>query len=275
MPFERRRHPVFRKVVAVTSRIGVVVLILIGFVAIPSLITFHPRFCATCHPQSYKIWLASTHKHVSCSDCHIKSDIESVLLSRLGLGKKVLMKLNPEVDVAKPASFLGHPPNEMCDRCHKQRRTISTSGDLKIPHLSHTKLRKLHCVDCHRSLVHKSSSVKRNRQSMISCYRCHDGKKAPNSCSACHTEKALPDDHRSPNWLKVHSQIQQTKPDYCFDCHGWVKDYCAECHQRKPRSHFTEWPGWRAKHQALILSEESQGCKQCHGDICVSCHSRP
>lgn len=273
MALERRRHPIFRKSITVTSTIGAVVLVL-TFLAVLSIAAFQPRFCGTCHSQIYKTWSTSTHKHVSCSDCHVKPDLKSIILSRLGLTKTILMKITFLRDRERPDGFSGHPPNELCDHCHKVKRAVSPSGDLRIPHSAHTKLRKLSCIDCHRGLVHKKSSIKRSRTSMIGCYRCHDGKKAPNSCSICHTEKSLPDDHRSPDWLNIHSQVQRADPDYCVRCHGWVKDYCNECHQRKPRSHLTGWPGWRAKHQVYILSDEKRGCSQCHGEVCVSCHPR-
>lgn len=270
---EKRKHPVLRKTITITSTIGAGVFLIVLFIALPNLISFTPRFCAICHAQAHKAWLASTHKNVSCVQCHVESDLQSALLSRLSLGQKILWRLNPEAEHGKPGGFVGRPLDKSCDPCHKTRRVVSAAGDLRIPHTAHTQLRKLHCVDCHRYLVHGSSMRKGNRPSMIGCYRCHDGKKAPNSCSACHTEKALPDDHKSADWLKIHGQAQAANPDYCVECHGWVEDYCKECHQRKPRSHMTS--DWRAHHQVLILSEDKRsGCRQCHGEMCVSCHPR-
>jgi hypothetical protein len=105
---------------------------------------------------------------------------------------------------------------------------------------------------------------------MITCYKCHDGKKAPNACTACHTEKAVPEDHKAPDWLVIHSQKQKQDPLYCEKCHGWVKGYCTECHQRKPKSHAGKW---RTTHRDRVASAGMQNCVQCHReDFCVRCH---
>jgi hypothetical protein len=162
--------------------------------------------------------------------------------------------------------------NENCELCHKSLRKVSSTGDLIIPHEAHTKLRDLKCVDCHRWLVHKQGATKtvRNRPPMIVCYKCHDGKKASNSCSSCHTEKSVPEDHKSAEWPVVHSQVQQQDPTYCDNCHGWVKDYCSECHQRRPSSHADKW---RTVHRDKIAAVGKNSCAHCHkDDFCVRCH---
>lgn len=270
---EQRRHPVFRRFISVASIAGIVLILIVLFFALPNLLISSSSFCGLCHDRDHKTWSVSTHKNVGCVTCHAKRDFRGMLITGLGLTQKVLIKVGAAEGV-RPAGFDGSPTHEVCDPCHKVRKNISPSGDLLIPHQAHTQLRKIACVDCHKGLVHRVSSEKRNRTSMLGCYRCHDGRKAANSCSACHTEKALPEDHRADNWLMIHSQVQEQNPAYCEDCHGWVEDYCSECHRRKPRSHRAEWPGWRAKHQELILSDRSKGCGACHGDMCKSCHPR-
>lgn len=237
-------------------------------VVIPSLVAFNPGFCGLCHGSQNKTWRMSTHKNVNCADCHI----QSAMLSPLGLIEKTLMKM-AAMPSGSARGFAGRPQNDSCNHCHKQKRAVSPSGDLIIPHASHIKLRKLACVDCHSRMVHNTDSrVKRSRTSMVGCYRCHDGKKAPNSCGACHTEKALPEDHRQADWLDAHSAKHDTDPKYCDECHGWVADYCTECHSRKPRSHLVE--RWKSKHQNMKATDRWTGCGQCHGDKCDSCHAK-
>ncbi len=269
-----RKHPLLRRYVSITSIVGMTVIILTFLIVLPTIVVFNPRSCSVCHSESHNKWMNSTHKNVKCGECHIQTDIRSTIQCRLGVLQKVAIKLNLVEETSKPVGFEARPSNETCDKCHKNRRTISPAGDLRIPHAAHIKIRKLKCVDCHTGLVHKSDSTKQSQQSMLSCYNCHDGKQAPNSCSACHTEKALPDDHRAPGWLETHGQTEQQNPEYCIECHGWVDDYCGECHQRKPRSH-VENGNWRSDHQPLIVTDKKEGCSQCHGSQrCTSCHTR-
>lgn len=264
---EQRRHPFFRRFVTITGAIGVTVVIVIGFGVIPAAFTFSSRSCALCHATLYHGWETTTHKNVPCSSCHI----QRTFLTPLGLIQKMLIELKVR-DSKEALGFVARTDNKVCDSCHKARRTISPGGDLLIPHTAHTKLRKLACVDCHTNLVHRGKSTKKTKPSMITCYKCHDGKKAPNSCGVCHTEKSLPPDHKGPEWLASHSQVHDSDPDYCIGCHGWVEDYCGECHKRKPRSHLVL--GWRSQHQNLFVTDRRAGCSQCHGEKCNSCHGK-
>ena len=266
----RRSHP--RRTVRILSYLGVAFLVIGGIFIIPNLISFSPRFCSTCHGDRYQTWQNATHKNVTCTDCHINADTWDALRSRVGIIDKVIIKMGLSRDNPNITGFNDKPTDVSCDTCHKVKRAISPAGDLIIPHDAHTRIQKLACVDCHKKLVHSTASKKGNRPSMLSCYSCHDGKKAPNQCSACHTEKALPEDHKAADWLRIHSQVEAQDPAYCEGCHGWVKDFCAECHKRKPRSHDKTWP---QSHQVLITTDRKEGCAKCHGEQrCQSCHTK-
>lgn len=228
-----------------------------------------PKFCTSCKFEQgpYDTWAKSTHSRVACNECHVEKGFWNAFKFRGNLIKLIVVQVtkNP----TQP-SQVQMPSNESCDACHKAKRTISPSGDLLIPHDSHTKLRGLKCVDCHRRLVHNTKQVKRNRPPMITCYKCHDGKKASNSCTACHTEKALPEDHKAADWYKVHGPLQAQDPAYCDKCHGWVKGYCTECHQRRPKSHAGLW---RTVHKDRVIAVGKANCVQCHrDDFCIRCH---
>lgn len=194
------------------------------------------------------------------------------LLARVGILDKLIIKSGLSSGNHNITGFEAKPADMNCDKCHKLKRDITPAGDLIIPHASHTKLRKLACVDCHELLVHSPKAKQGNKPAMVGCYKCHDGTKAPNQCSACHTEKSLPPDHQAADWLQTHSIIQAQDPGYCQKCHGWVSDYCNECHKRKPRSHVK---AWAAQHQGLITSAKKEGCAKCHGaERCQSCHTK-
>lgn len=262
---ENIRRPVFW-----VSLVGVLSIVLL-VVGLAWWVADQPRFCVSCHIEkgAYDTWTQSTHSRVSCNLCHVKPGFLSALEFRFALFRLAYVTVTK--DPSKPTEVT-LPANENCDQCHKVKRTISPSGDLKIPHQSHVKLRKLRCVDCHRNMVHSVNPTKRNRPPMIACYKCHDGKRAPNRCDACHTEKGVPDDHKAADWLMTHSDKQKQDPQYCVKCHGWVKDYCSECHQRRPRSHATKW---RTNHQVKIASFGKGGCMHCHQDaMCIRCHGQ-
>ncbi len=271
-PTEERQRPGMRKIITVTSYVGLSVLIIAALFVIPSLTAFSPSFCRLCHQSQYAYWMESTHKNITCTDCHIQRNSWDALKARVGMLNKMLIKIQIGQASENIAGFESKPLNTSCDFCHKLKRDITPGGDLVIPHASHTKLRKLNCIDCHRQLVHSAASKTGNKPAMVGCYKCHDGTKAPNQCSACHTEKALPQDHRSSDWLRIHNLVQKQNPAYCEGCHGWVQDYCKECHKRKPRSHDKTWP---ASHQGLIATDRRDGCAKCHGiGQCQGCHTR-
>lgn len=271
-PSEERGRPRLRKVIRFTSWIGLIVLVVSSVVILPNLIAFSPGFCRTCHPQQHENWSHATHANVTCTDCHVQRNTWQALKSRIGILDKLIIKIGLSRGNRNITGFEGRPVDKSCDVCHKLKRDVTPAGDLLIPHASHTKLRKLACVDCHAKLVHSVKAKSGNKPEMVGCYKCHDGVKAPNQCSACHTEKALPQDHQAADWLQIHSAIQAQNPDYCQGCHGWVTDYCAECHKRKPRSHNATWP---ANHQGLITTDRKAGCTKCHGaERCQSCHTK-
>lgn len=250
------------------SSLGILfILVIIG--ATVYNIVDQPRFCVSCHIEQgpYDTWEKSTHSRVVCTKCHVEPGFANSIKFRTTLIRLIYITFSK--DPSKPTQVT-LPGNDNCNECHKAKRRISASGDLLIPHDSHIKLRGLRCVDCHRNLVHNIKASKHNRPPMITCYKCHDGKKAPNQCTACHTEKSVPEDHRAADWLKTHRAKQLEDPAYCERCHGWVKGYCVECHQRRPKSHAGKW---RTNHQVKISSDGKQGCAFCHrDDMCIRCH---
>lgn len=269
---ESRQHPRTRKLVKYFSIIGSIVLASLALLIVPNMVAFSPSYCGTCHADQYATWSHSTHKNVTCTDCHIPRDSWTAFKARIGMLDKLVYETGLYATKHNIMGFEVEPASKSCDYCHKTKRDITPAGDLIIPHASHTKLRKLMCVQCHKELVHSAKAKNGNKPSMLGCYRCHDGRKAPNSCSVCHTEKALPPDHRTIDWLRIHSDVQKRDPSYCDRCHGWVKDYCTECHKRKPRSHDKTWP---QTHQGLMATDRKDGCAKCHGtQKCQSCHTK-
>lgn len=250
------------------SAIGIIAILFILIITAYKVVEV-PGLCVTCHIEQgpYDAWKKSTHSRVKCLDCHVKPGLLNGIKYRAGLVSKIITQVVQSP--TRPTTII-LPDNANCENCHKTNRKITASGDIIIPHKAHVKVLRMRCVTCHRQLVHARGTGARNKPGMTICYKCHDGKVAKNSCSACHTDKNTPEDHRVADWLVIHSQAQKQDPANCEKCHGWVQDYCKECHQRKPRSHAGKW---RTHHRDRIAALGMKNCLQCHNEqFCVRCH---
>jgi hypothetical protein len=235
------------------------------FVVVPGYMAAQPQFFQGNKSVSgaYKAWSTSVHAQASCQSCHVPPSWTSQAIHALRMpGEFYLSVVLP----SRRPPDLGTPTNDACQSCHTDLRKVSVSGDLNIPHRAHVAVLKLRCVDCHDSLVHKTNAQGTHKPTMTGCLRCHDGRRAKNSCSACHTEKALPANHRAADWVVIHPQMQ-AKID-CAKCHGWTPDWCAQCHTTRPRSHTKTW---RTDHGSRVKTHRD--CEVCHtGSFCVRCH---
>jgi len=246
-------------------RAGIVVAVIVVLAVVPAYIATRPGFMRRYShfaPQ-YQSWSTSVHAQVSCQQCHVAPNFfaQAAYAARM-TGEFYLSTVNAS---RQPALF-PVPTNAACQSCHADLRTVSPSGDLNIPHRAHVGVLKLDCVKCHAYLVHKTNPKGTHTPSMATCLTCHDGKKAKNACSDCHTNKGEPVSHRAPDWVIVHPQMQD-KVD-CKSCHAWTPNWCATCHAKRPKSHTADW---RTKHgqQAAVR----RNCEACHDAVfCTRCH---
>lgn len=246
-------------------RLVIVVLAVVIFVIVPGYIASRPQFVrryASLNEQ-YQGWASSVHAQVPCQSCHIPPDRTSrTVYSVRMLGEFYLSLVRP----SREPKLYATPTNEACQSCHIDLRTVSPSGDLNIPHRAHVNVLKLKCVDCHNFLVHKPNPEGTHTPRMATCLTCHDGKTAKRECSACHTNKAVPETHRAKDWLIVHPE-EQKKTD-CSKCHKWTANWCVLCHESRPRSHTKTW---RSDHRLSVKARRN--CEACHvGEFCVRCH---
>jgi len=249
----------------VLVRLGIAVLVLTIFVGAPAYLGSQPEFFSrfSALGAQYIPWQTSVHAKVSCQSCHT----DPGLVSQGGyslrmLGEFYVTRLLP----SRQVDVFNTPTNAACESCHADLRTVSPSGDLNIPHRAHVDVLEIECVTCHEFLVHELSPEGSHTPTMAGCLTCHDGKQAKNACSTCHTEKAAPENHTSPEWAATHAE-KQGEID-CAECHAWVENWCAECHSRRPRSHSDTW---RSEHGARVTVRRN--CEVCHeGEQCIRCH---
>ena len=178
-------------------------LVVLAAVGVPAYLGTRPGFFARFPglAAQYAPWAASTHAEVACQDCHVGPDpLRRALFDARMTGEFYASMLS----TARVPDVFASPSDRACLVCHSDLRTVSPDGDLRIPHRAHVSILKMHCVTCHDYLVHEKSPEGRHTPTMSGCLRCHDGDKAKNACSACHTQKAAPATHRRPDWLAVH-----------------------------------------------------------------------
>ena len=246
-------------------RLGIAVLVIAVFVVIPGYISTQPKFLRR-YPgmaEEYATWSTSVHFRASCQSCHVPPGfIPQAGYQVRMLGEFYLSLVSPS---RQPRVF-PPPTSEACQSCHLNLRTVSPSGDLNIPHRAHVVVLKMQCVRCHKYLVHKTNPSGKHTPTMSTCLVCHDGHQAKNACATCHTNKDIPVNHRSPNWVVIHPQMQKTIN--CQQCHKWTEHWCAECHSHRPKSHGADW---RTVHGAKV--KVHRNCEACHeGAFCVRCH---
>ncbi len=213
--------------------------------------------------SQYEPWSASTHVQASCQDCHVPPGV----ISQVGYGARMVGEFYVSlVWRSREPSVFETPTNAACLSCHDDLRSVSPEGDLRIPHRAHVTILEMECVECHNFLVHETNPKGEYLPPMSGCLRCHDGDIAKDTCTACHTEKSVPDGHLADDWTVVHAS-KADDPE-CVDCHAWTENWCADCHTRRPASHVDDW---RAVHGDRV--EEHRGCEACHeGPFCVRCH---
>lgn len=211
-------------------------------------------------------WHTSTHAQMTCLACHLEPGTEKALEF---LARAMPVYYGAVLGQTGDPGLFTTPTKAACQKCHTAYRQVSASGDLLIPHRAHVVVLKLNCADCHQRLVHSPNPSGFNSPKMGYCLsKCHDGRKATNRCTDCHTEKATPDNHKSGNWLQVHGQ--KTEQINCGRCHGWAPKLCQACHTSRPRTHVGNW---KKEHKGRALIR-GKGCLVCHGGkkFCLKCH---
>lgn len=198
-----------------------------------------PELCTICHmmkPEFYS-WQASSHEKVPCLSCHEARNTENQL--------KTLYYAITNTYMA-PIIMTTTIPDRKCESCHKvNKRKVTPSGDLIIPHAAH-KAKNIACAKCHRGVAHAHISERKvtyktdyskwdstlakalmtddqTRTRMDTCMRCHEARKAPLDCKACHRTSMLPQTHKSKEFKYVnHGQMAAGDLKSCDKCHSFM-----------------------------------------------------
>ncbi len=145
------------------------VLLAASTVAIP--LTDHPRLCASCHTirPSVESWEASSHKDVTCVECHVRPGLKGWIEDKVlaGLGDVAITWFGTPPD---PHDLRAHVGSTVCLRCHRAIFKVSevSMRDLPAPVkdiglvMSHRKHMEAFdqrgqgegCTTCHARVVH-------------------------------------------------------------------------------------------------------------------------
>ncbi len=151
--------------------IGAILLVLVlgGAVAVP--LTNQPTFCASCHTirTSYESWKQSSHKDVTCVDCHVRPGVAGFIEDKVyaGLEDVAITFLGTPTE---PHNLESHVYTSVCISCHRAilRVTEVSTRDLPSPvkdvglimdHREHMEAFEKRgkgegCTTCHARVVH-------------------------------------------------------------------------------------------------------------------------
>jgi len=145
------------------------VLALGGAVAIP--LTNQPTFCASCHTikPSFDSWSRSSHKDVTCVDCHVRPGVSGFIHDKVyaGLEDVAITFLGTPTE---PYNLESHVYSSVCLGCHRAILRVAevSSRDLPSPvkevglimdHREHMAAFEKRgqgegCTTCHSRVVH-------------------------------------------------------------------------------------------------------------------------
>lgn len=212
--------------------VGGILLVVLGLLAVPFYVTTTPSFCYNCHIMEPFVdsWEKSTHRKFGCDECHVRPGAVNRIVNQVVVTQNVYMNV---IGQAEMPEQIRSATNQNClqSECHSLNRKASTSGDLKIPHRQHVRLRDLQCKDCHFNVIHTVDGGT-PVPPMGVCAMCHDGKEAPNECSTCHEEPPAAEEEHPGLALEEHGEIAGGRIRDCFRCHHSDQQFCARsgCH---------------------------------------------
>ena len=289
--------PRLRRLAARTAALaGALALLLLVLVACAGWYTSRPEFCNSCHIMEpyYQSWQASSHKDVTCIECHFPPGLGGKLRGKL-LGLVQLAKYVTQTAGPRPTAEI---PDASCLRsgCHETRLLVGRVDFHGVPfdhtpHLQENRRSKqLRCTSCHSQIVQGSHMT----VTTSTCFLCHFKGELLNeglgACTRCHQ---IPDTKFDlGGGVTFTHDLAYEKGVDCGNCHGDVirgdgqvpPERCLSCHNRQgDLARIADHVFLHAKH----VSEHKIDCLQCHAPIqhsldhhklehaaadCQSCH---
>ena len=254
----------------------------VGFIILIAVLlhaTANYRFCGLCHNMDSYIesWKQSSHKDVSCLECHFEPGLWGELVGKWKAQTHVVMQITgtapprPHTEISD-ASCL----REGCHSTQDLKKKKITYKGVEFSHDTHlSELRrgkKLKCVSCHSQIV----QGKHLTVTETTCFTCHFYKKNEHpemaKCKLCHPQtetkifidanENLPFRHKG--YVDRGVQCQQCHFDIIFGEGGMKDNICVQCHAEPKilQSKYTS-EEIHSNHVSLHKVE----CFRCHATI--------
>lgn len=248
-----QRHPGLRRaghvaqwlLVRLAALAGVVLLVGLFGTFAAGWYTSRPEFCRSCHIMEpyYQSWQASTHRDVSCIECHFPPGFGGKVRGKL-LGLVQLAKYVTQSEGPRPAAEI---PDASCLRsgCHETRLLSGRVDFHGVPfdHAQHLgdlrRGKRLRCTSCHSQIVQGSHMT----VTTTTCFLCHfkEGRfnEGLGACTRCHE---IPDKKFDLGGGTVFThQLAYERGVDCENCHGDLirgrgevpHERCGVCHNRQ------------------------------------------
>jgi nitrate/TMAO reductase-like tetraheme cytochrome c subunit len=251
--------------------IAIVAILLLFAVLSFGMIEFTAQnfFCGTCHEmrEHYRTWKVSSHKDTDCVACHISPGVYNMLKTKVAALEEVYVHFTEDKGFKEiEEGIKAHVPDVNCKQCHQDTQNLIVYHSLKITHKDHWN-RGTQCIVCHSRVVHGPRAEYKNTPTMETCRTCHDGKKAPDECSVCHTTLGTRATSTfDPKWVAAHKIDVQQNENKCKKCHP--QDFCNNCHT-SAKLHDSNWFGIHDREAQKNIGK----CQTCHKErYCTDCH---
>ncbi|MHB1131624.1 MAG: NapC/NirT family cytochrome c [Chloroflexota bacterium] len=253
---------------------GAVLLAVLGSALV---LSPRPSSCTTCHEMQahYDQWAASTHKGVSCIDCHTEPGLSGVIKIEASMFKNA----SGHVAGVFETPIRADVRDDSCLRCHprESRPEILPQATLRISHSAHNDIA---CAQCHGRLVHNLG-----QETTVPPVTHKGGEKA---CVVCHTPEVCPHGSARVDCQSCHSasiprhtlreQSNVITREACIDCHNKMRvdseENCQTCHvsphgiDRSCNTCHTSTDTWNDKQLVhpfpLEGAHAAVACTKCH-----------
>ena len=249
--------------------------------------SMQPDFCRSCHIMEpyYQAWHNSTHKNVSCPECHFEPGLANTLKGKWQASAQAV-KYITETYGSKPHAEI-HDSSCMRSGCHEKRVLegkvnweVPTDRGGKVtirfdhtPHINETRRgKKLKCVSCHSQIVQGQHLV----VTLDTCFLCHmkgvqhgRNDQTLGGCKSCHTEPK--EQIRLATGLFNHADYTN-RGVTCENCHSEVvrgdgsvpRQVCWTCHNQ---THQVSRYGETAFLHETHVTKHKVECSNCHMHI--------
>lgn len=248
-----------------------ILVLLIYFLFLASLAPFNTA-CRVCHSDTYRSFKNSPHKNMRCASCHSGMTLSSKIDFRLLIAE---MPFYFVFDSAEKARI----GDNNCLYCHRTVLARTTKGNTGV-RMSHKEPYQdgYSCSDCHIKDAHPTTNLTRGFPDMNICFKCHNGVKAKNECSHCHTKEnyKVERNYYLTSYKMIHKDLSSHGKNplkICSNCHDM--SYCATCHVMVTRfkvalPHPDDWVGM---HPLTTNRDNVRACYACHEKkFCFDCH---